>query len=252
MSLIHREHVRGKTYEIRQAGASIRLYTNGAFHSQWNPNHIFSGAVWDLLSLPCLFAQTPPRNSLMLGVGGGAGINQLRFLFPHVQLTGVEIDRVHLNLAQRFFKAGGPHTTFVLDDALEFIRQRPHPYDVVIDDLYLDAPSDPEHPAEHHSDWTPTLIKRTSPKLVLIKNHLDLAQRQSWLASCRKTLKAHFKSGLSFHCEGYSNVITALYTHPLETSPSLSDRLQALLNRYPLSAQAKRNLRRVHLQSLTL
>ena len=67
-------------YEVRTAGDSIRLYTNRAFHSQYNPKHVFTGAMWDLLSIPALFyainLQRKPNSVLMLGVGGGTAIHQ--------------------------------------------------------------------------------------------------------------------------------------------------------------------------------
>ncbi|QKQ25565.1 hypothetical protein [Candidatus Reidiella endopervernicosa] len=42
-------------YEVRSAGATRRLYTNGVFHSQYNPNRPISGSVWGLLMLPALY-----------------------------------------------------------------------------------------------------------------------------------------------------------------------------------------------------
>ena len=69
MTVLFEVNKAGKHYEVRQAGASLRLYTNGAFHSQWNKSHVFGGAVWDLLSLPVLLRAKPPDHILMLGVG---------------------------------------------------------------------------------------------------------------------------------------------------------------------------------------
>jgi len=252
VSVIHRERKRGKTYEVRQAGASIRLYTNGAFHSQWNPRHVFSGAVWDLLSLPTLFTATPPEKILMLGVGGGAGINQLGFLFPEAQVKGIEIDPVHLKLAKRFFSANRPRVSYVLTDAVTYIHDASQDYDIIIDDLYLDAAGDPEHPATRESEWTPTLIDRLNPSLALIKNHLDLPQANAWLRIWQSTLKRHFASGIRFRCEGYSNVITALYTHDIKSSSGLTSTLHDHLKRYPLTPQGRQNLRRIQIQRLAL
>ena len=250
MSVIHRERKRGKTYEVRQAGASIRLYTNGAFHSQWNPRHVFSGAVWDLLSLPTLFTATPPEKILMLGVGGGAGINQLGFLFPEARVKGIEIDPVHLKLAKRFFSTTRSRVSYVLTDAVTYLDHASHDFDVIIDDLYLDAAGDPKHPATHESNWTPTLINRVNPTLALIKNHLDLSQANAWSKTWRSTLKRHFASAIQFRCEGYSNVISALYTHEMGLPSRLISALHDRLKRYPLTPQARQNLKRIQIQRL--
>ena len=92
------EHTEGGTlYSVRQSGASIRLYSNRVFHSQWNPNKPFAGGVWDCLSLPALYRpiDSLPR-ILLLGVGGGAVIRQLQELCDFAQLVAVEIDEQHI------------------------------------------------------------------------------------------------------------------------------------------------------------
>ena len=57
MAVIWQKHVEGKCYEVRAAGHTRRLYTDGVFHSQYNPRHSLTGNVWDLLSLPSFFLQ---------------------------------------------------------------------------------------------------------------------------------------------------------------------------------------------------
>ena len=67
MAIAYQKIVGDVRYEVRTAGGSRRLYTNGAFHSQYNPKHIFTGAAWDLLSLPSLCLAQAPKNILVLG-----------------------------------------------------------------------------------------------------------------------------------------------------------------------------------------
>ena len=89
-------------YEVRTAGSSLRLYTNHAFHSQYNPKHVFTGAMWDLLSIPALFyatnLQRNPNSVLMLGVGGGTAIHQLQKLTRPKAMIGVEYNLLGLGL----------------------------------------------------------------------------------------------------------------------------------------------------------
>ena len=107
MAILWQKQQAGVLYEVRIAGNSRRLYTDGVFHSQYNPNTPVTGSVWDLLMLPAFFY--PPntiKRILVLGVGGGTIIQLLkRFVNPET-ITGVELNPVHLYVAKRFFKLG--------------------------------------------------------------------------------------------------------------------------------------------------
>ena len=94
----------GHRYEIRSAGRTRRLYTDGVFHSQYNPAHGVTGSVWDLLFLPSQFyAADAIKRVLVLGVGGGAVIHMLnRFMQPE-HITGIELNDLHITLARQFF-----------------------------------------------------------------------------------------------------------------------------------------------------
>lgn len=132
-------------YEVRGAGQSVRLYSNGVFHSQWNPNHVFGDAVWDLLGLaafPVAAANTGNRpralRVLVLGVGGGAVIRQLLSLFNVHLIQGIDLDRTHLAIARRWFGLSGfPQVKLVAADAVGWVANYKGPaFDLVIDDLF--------------------------------------------------------------------------------------------------------------------
>ena len=242
----------GKHYEVRQAGASLRLYTNGAFHSQWNKTHVFGGAVWDLLSLPILLRAKPTNHILMLGVGGGASLNQLRFLLPNVELTGVDIDAVHLGIAKDYFGVDHPRTRLLCQDALAFVDQNQAKFDVVIDDLYSDARGDPVHPAKNESDWTERTLSLLLADGLLIKNHLDAPSARRWLSMHRRLMKRTFTNGLTFRASGYSNVVTALFSnHSSKKNPSLS-LIKTGLDHYDLSSVGRRSLSRIQVKRVSL
>ncbi len=69
MALLYLKQEDNTRYEVRSAGASLRLYSNGVMHSQYNKNNPINGAIWDLLLLPGFFALTPPKRILVLGLG---------------------------------------------------------------------------------------------------------------------------------------------------------------------------------------
>ncbi len=56
---------------MRTAGKTLRLYTDGVFHSQFNPNHAVTGGVWDALMLPAFFY--PAESWCEPGAGSGGG-----------------------------------------------------------------------------------------------------------------------------------------------------------------------------------
>ena len=104
MAEIWQKYIDGTKYQVRKAGLTLRLYTNGVCHSEFNPRRLVTGSIWDLLILPAFFYG--PRNIkrvLMLGVGGGASILQLHHLLQPESITGVELNSVHLDIARRFF-----------------------------------------------------------------------------------------------------------------------------------------------------
>ena len=100
MATLWNQTIDGNHYEVRSAGASIRLYRNGVHHSQWNPDRPLCGSVWDLLALPALHRPVGEvERVLVLGFGAGAVARQLRELVAPTTVVGVEMDPVHLTIA---------------------------------------------------------------------------------------------------------------------------------------------------------
>src|SRR5690606_1943682 len=79
MALIWSKRHGNVKYEVRSAGNTRRLYSNGVFHSSYNPSRAITGGVWDLLMMPAfLYPPGAIRRVLLLGVGGGTVIRQLQ------------------------------------------------------------------------------------------------------------------------------------------------------------------------------
>lgn len=101
MAILWQKTIKDTRYEVRTAGQTRRLYTDGVFHSQFNPEHEVTGGVWDVLMLPAFFY--PPetiKRVLVLGVGGGAVIHQLQRYIKPEEIIGVELNPVHIMLAK--------------------------------------------------------------------------------------------------------------------------------------------------------
>lgn len=167
------EHQGGQThYSVRQSGASIRLYSNRVFHSQWNPDRPFAGGVWDCLSLPVLYRPlTASKRILLLGVGGGAVIRQLQCLCDFEQLAAVEIDETHLEVARRWFRVEDERVELIHADAIQWLsNQSEQGYDLIIDDLFGHDEGEPLRACALSMPWVELLARHLSPDGMLVVN----------------------------------------------------------------------------------
>ena len=105
MAILWQQTIDDNHYEVRTAGGSVRLYRNGVNHSQWNPKRPLSGSIWDLITLPTLHR---PLNSLedvlILGFGAGSVGRQISELVMPERIVGIELDPIHLSIADGFFE----------------------------------------------------------------------------------------------------------------------------------------------------
>lgn len=172
MSLVWERRIRGTLYQVRRAGRSMRLYTNGVFHSQYNPTRPVTGSVWDLLLLPAFFY--PPgalRRVLVLGVGGGAVIQQLRRFVQPDTLVGIELSRVHLSIARRFFAVAGDDVRLEQADAVDWVkRYRGAGFDMIIDDLFGDYDGEPQRSVAADTAWVASLCRCLKPGGLIVSN----------------------------------------------------------------------------------
>ncbi|MEJ2060857.1 MAG: class I SAM-dependent methyltransferase, partial [Gammaproteobacteria bacterium] len=101
MAVLWEKRSGGRHYEVRGAGATRRLYTDGVFHSQFSPRRPLTGSIWDLLLLPAYFHDPSDiRRVLVLGVGGGTVIRQFQHFIAPECIEGVELNPVHLTVAR--------------------------------------------------------------------------------------------------------------------------------------------------------
>lgn len=174
MAILWQQERNGSHYEVRAAGRTRRLYTDGIFHSQFNPAEPITGAVWDLLMLPAFFF--PPnsiRDVLLLGVGGGAVIRQLQAFVRPRRITGVDIDGMHLDIAARFFDVGGEDVELIEANAIEWISDAgQQQYDLVIDDLFGRGPEGPMRPIKPRKAWCESLASCLRPGGAIVMNCL--------------------------------------------------------------------------------
>lgn len=201
----------GKHYEVRSAGKSVRLYTDGIFHSQWHSQKPISGHLWDLLSLPGFFSGAP-ETILMLGVGGGAAINTLQALFQPQAITGIDLDDTHLQIAKKFFKCSAKNIQLIHQDAKIFMdtaSSKHEHYDYIVEDLFCGTStdkSDARRAFAADKTWLTHLASTLTSKGTLIVNFENEQQLQRCVNAITKT-KLGFKTLYCLQSPRYENAI---------------------------------------------
>jgi len=78
-----------------------------------------------------------PIRALMLGLGGGTMAQHLFHTLPNLQITVVELRQAVIDCAYQYFQLPDePEIEAVQADALEFIKENEHLYDVIIVDIF--------------------------------------------------------------------------------------------------------------------
>lgn len=215
MALVWQKRVDGVRYEVRSAGSSLRLYTNGVLHTQYSTKNLWTGSVWDLLTIgSLLLAPDRVRRILVLGVGGGAAIRQLLAFFPQARITGVELNPVHVQVARSFFGLRDPRVELVCENAVTYLALYDgEPFDIVIDDLFGERGGVPCRAVRADADWLDLLTTHLAPDGMLTVNFADAreAARSPWRKQFRSGVRSsRFTGALSLSTPGCENRVLAL------------------------------------------
>jgi len=175
MALIWSKKFSGVQYEVRSAGNSMRLYTDGVFHSQYNPKHILTGHVWDLLMIPAFFySQNTIKRILVLGVGGGAALHMLRYFVSPEKIIGVELNPVHISVARRFFNLKHKSIELIQANAISWLENyRGEKFDMIIDDLFGEEAGEPVPVVDANRKWFSCMLKHLNKEGVIVRNFIS-------------------------------------------------------------------------------
>lgn len=246
MAVVWEKSTRERVYRVTQAGSSVRLYTNGVFHSQYNPRQPVAGNVWDLLFLPAFMHPEPQGlgNVLVLGVGGGAVIRQLNQFLQPQRITGVDLDPVHLHVAERYFGAAQGNVQLIAAEARTWLQAYQGPaFDLIVEDLFSDALSpagvaDPVRAIAADVSWLRLLNRHLSDKGVLVMNFESGRSLRNSAWAKRERASAKIASAYQFGCSRYENAIGAFVRKPLPAGQFLRN-----LRCHPLLDQRRKSCR---------
>jgi len=166
----------------------------GATHATWHPVRLLTGHAWDTLTAASLLHPDTPSSLLMLGLGGGTVLRQLRHFLPGLDMTAVEIDGEMIRLAREYMHLEESKVEVVHADAHAFVRDTPNRYDVVIDDLYRSGDRDVERSAAVDREMVDSLQRLLTPGGVLVMNFVVGKGHQKVYQKARKTLLETFPS----------------------------------------------------------
>lgn len=221
-------------YEVRTAGNSLRLYKNGVFHSQWNAQRPLSNGVWDLLFLPALFLpEGDVKRVLLLGVGGGAVINQFTTLLKPQKIVGVELDPVHLQVAKSHFLVDQQSVELCQADAIDWLKAyRGEKFDFIIEDLFTEEGGEPVRVAAATTEWFRLLLKNLQRQGTLVINFEGKAQMRESSESYLAAKGARPDVRYQLNQPTYGNSVCAYMGQPVSPA-TLRRNLDNLLSHYP-------------------
>ncbi|TNF36075.1 MAG: methyltransferase domain-containing protein [Gammaproteobacteria bacterium] len=240
MALVWQKQTKHTRYEVRSAGRTFRLYTNGVFHTQYNPTHAATGYVWDLLMLPALFFQPQTiQRVLVLGVGGGAAIHMLDKHVKPAEIVGVELDKVHLQIARRFFKLNKSNVRLYQADAVSWLKTyQGEKFDLIIDDLFMEKNGEPAAVVEADKAWFDVLLKHLSRQGVIVRNFISRQELVNSAPLINKALCRKFSSIFQFHGVQDENYVAAYFRSKVSAA-QLKQQLADIPGLNPLAASCR-------------
>ncbi|PCJ16313.1 MAG: SAM-dependent methyltransferase [Gammaproteobacteria bacterium] len=227
MTTLWKKSIDGTLYEVRQAGHSRRLYTNGVFHSQFSASNPITGSVWDLLLLPAFFQpQERLKRILVLGVGGGTVIRQLLHFFEPQQIIGIEICRHHIDIARRYFGVTDRSVQLIKADAIQWVNDfQGEKFDLVIEDIFSGENNDPERVIAPNQKWINQLLNLTTRQGMVVMNHARDKDFKTSAALSSVTLQKRIKCAYQLTTPTCDNIVAAYSKTPL-TRKTLTDNLR--------------------------
>ena len=227
MAILWQKTLNGTHYEVRAAGQSRRLYTDGVFHSQYNAAHPITGTLWDLLMLPAFFHEPGSiKRVLVLGLGGGTVVRQLLYFVRPEHMVCVELDPVHIIIAQRFFGVTQKNAEVHQADAQRWLERYQGPrFDMIVDDLFGEHHGQPVRAIDANARWFARLTRHLAPAGTLVVNFVSRHEmRQSGYFS-NISVARRFKSAFQLTDPLCDNAI-GVFLRQQATSGKLRDRLK--------------------------
>ena len=206
LETIHSPYNQAEVWETEEG---VMLEVAGACHACYHPNHLLTGYSWDALTSAALYPScSRVRTILLLGLGGGTMVRQLRRLLPHAHITALEIDPEMVRVARQYMNLKPEDAEVVLGDAYDFLQRSRATYDVILDDVYQATPDDVERPWVVEGSLLDRMKARLNPGGVAGINLVLGAGHRRVQSRVRKAFKSAFAEVRSIRPPlGYNEIL---------------------------------------------
>jgi spermidine synthase len=180
--------------DVWKTTTGIDFEVAGGTHATWDQHRILTDYAWDAIAAAALLRKkAPPRTLLMLGLGGGTAIRQLKHFIPTMRITALEIDETMVDLARRYMGLDDLDIDVVVGDAYDYIRTCNKTFDAVVDDVYLGGASDVFRPKAHDAPLMEQLCQCLNPNGVLLANLVTGSGHRGVQSKVREAFKDTFE-----------------------------------------------------------
>ncbi len=108
-----------------------------------------------------------------MGAGGGSVINLIHHFYPEAKVDAIDLDRMQLYIAKRFFKVSANKTQLINEDVFEWIKHNKKKYDLIIDDVFKETDNIPYRSIAVKKSWTLKLLGKLTGNGNLVINFAD-------------------------------------------------------------------------------
>lgn len=215
MALLWRLDTDGTRYEVRSHGATRRLFSDGVFHSAWNPRTGLTGRAWDLFLAAAFTLPAPPRRIAVLGIGGGTALLQYRRFIDPETLIGIDLDPVHIQVGRQFFGLDEAGIELVHADARDWVASwSGPPFDLVVDDLYGHGTGEPRRAVPMTAQWAAALDRLVAPHGALVANFISVDELNDCAQLRVPEARAAYACAFRFRGHRDENAIAAFCREP--------------------------------------
>lgn len=182
--------INGEVAVIKSLGFGTYIQVEGLTQS--------GGVVYDVWKTTLKRVQRTKRkvqNCLILGLGGGSAAKIVRKFWPEVNITGVDIDPIIVELGQKYLKFEEDKVKVVIGDALKLLTgsnsELRTKYDLILVDMYVGR----EVPKKFETDSFINLVnKRLTKEGIVVFNRLYYGEKRPEAVKFMKKLEKHFSS----------------------------------------------------------
>ncbi len=173
--------------EVWGSDQEIEFRVAGAIHATWHKERFLTGMAWDAITAGVLLREAgPPKSLLMLGLGGGTALRQLKHLIPNLEITALELDGRMISLARKFMYLDDLGVNIVHGDAYAWLKQNRHRFDAIVDDVYGSGALDVSRPTVYTPELSTALQRSLTPGGVFAANLVTGAGHRKMQGAFRK------------------------------------------------------------------